>query len=410
MEITLDWELIKAQLPEGWRELASEMGLIRQYPAYMKTKVTDIEQLLRLEFHRAGLESSLRETTAEAASAGLIQISTVALHKWEYKLGPYLAQLLGAMTSAGMTFAPERWAGFDVILVDGTTVQRPGSRGTTSRVRYAMRLSDLTLPFLDATDEHEGETLRIFAAAAGQLWIGDRGYANPPGIAAIVKQGADVLVRYNRGSLPLYDQQGEPFDALRHIRTLRAVGQRDEWAVNVHPGDGPPIRGRLCAVRLPDDKVEEARARLRDEYGAKVSTEAFEAAKWLMVFTTVSRRRLPTRRVLELYRLRWQMELEIKRDKSIDGLNKLPNFVPATIQTWLYLKLLLQQIGRKIVSEAVAFPPSTVRFRLRSVSPLAADDPSQATAADQAHRRQDLVRPQARPRRSARRTDVPAAA
>ena len=164
MEITLDWEAFKAQLPDGWRELASEMGLIRTHPAGMKTKIKDIEQLLRLEFHRAGLPSSLKETTAEAAAAGLVEISSVALHKWEYKLGPYLAQLLGRMTEAGRTFAPERWAGFEVVLVDGTTVQRPGSKGTTARVRYAMRLSDLALLYLEATDEHEGETFRVFDA------------------------------------------------------------------------------------------------------------------------------------------------------------------------------------------------------------------------------------------------------
>ena len=61
-----------------------------------------------------------------------------------------------------------------------------------------------------------------------------------------------------------------------------------------------------------------------------------------------------------LYRLRWQMELEIKRDKSIGGIDKLPNFLDDTIATWLYAKLLIQQIARKIVSPSVAFPPSAV--------------------------------------------------
>jgi len=410
MDATHSWEMIKAQLPSGWRELATELGVFRPQLAPWNAKIKDIEQVLRLEFHRAGLESSLKGTTAQAAAAELIDISSVALHKWECKLGPYLAQLLGTMVGAGMTFAPERWAGFEVVVVDGTTVQRPGSKGTTARVRYAMRLSDLTFLYLEATDEHQGETLRVFDAYVGQLWIGDRGYANPPGIAAIVRQQADVLVRYNRGTLPLYDEDDEPFDVLRHVRALRLPDQRGEWKVWMHPSDGPALRGRLCAVRLPDDKVEEARTRLRDEYGGKVSTEALEAAKWLMVFTTVSRRRLSTSRVLKLYRLRWQMELEIKRDKSIDGLDKLPNFVPATIQTWLYIKLLLQQIGRKIVSETVIFPPSAAYWHFLPVSSVPADDPNQAAPADQAHGQQGLVRARARPRCPARRIDVPAAA
>jgi hypothetical protein len=55
--------------------------------------------------------------------------------------------------------------------------------------------------------------------------------------------------------------------------------------------------------------------------------------------------------------MRWQLELEIKRDMSIDGRDKLPTFVPATTQIWLYVKLLLQQTGRRIVAEATALPP-----------------------------------------------------
>ena len=77
-----------------------------------------------------------------------------------------------------------------------------------------------------------------------------------------------------------------------------------------------------------------------------------------MIFTTAPRRRLRTAQIFELYRLRWQMELSIKRDKSIDGLDNLPNFLTATIQTWLYAKLLLVQLEHTIVTEAVAFSPS----------------------------------------------------
>ena len=77
-----------------------------------------------------------------------------------------------------------------------------------------------------------------------------------------------MLVRYNRGALPLYDDHGEPFDVLRQVRPLGQPGQRGEWKVWVHPSEGVRLRGRLCVVRLPEDKVEEARARLRDFSGA----------------------------------------------------------------------------------------------------------------------------------------------
>lgn len=130
-----------------------------------------------------------------------------------------------------------------------------------------------------------------------------------------------------------------------------------EWAAWVHPQSGERIRGRLCVVRLPLDKVEEARARLRREQGADVSAESLEMANFVAVFTTVPRERLSIDRVLELYALRWQVELCIKRDKSIAGLDRLPNFRDDTIRSWILAKMLLTQIARKIATPAVAIPP-----------------------------------------------------
>ena len=51
------------------------------------------------------------------------------------------------------------------------------------RVHYALRLTDLKIVKVDVTDDKGGETFKRFAASVkpGQLWLGDRGYANPPG-------------------------------------------------------------------------------------------------------------------------------------------------------------------------------------------------------------------------------------
>ena len=177
-------------------------------------------------------------------------------------------------------------------------------------------------------------------------------------------RGGQVLVRYNRGSLPLYDAQGKRFDVLEHARALQRVGAVGEWPVWVHPKEGKPIRGRLCAMRLPDDTVREARARLRREEGHQVTRESLETAAWAIVFTTVPRARMKAGAVLQLYRLRWQVELEIKRGKSIGGLSRLPNFRDDTIATWLQAKLLIHFVAQKIAASGEAFPPSAVEWHV----------------------------------------------
>jgi hypothetical protein len=309
-------------------------------------------------FH-VGTNTSLKITTAMAAAAGLIDMSAVALHKWMRRMGSFLAALLAVMTNTAREFAADLWGGYDILIADATSMARPGSEGTTARVHYVLRLTDLERVEIDVTDEKGGETFRRFEhlVRPEQLWIGDRGYANPPGIAAVTSRGADVLVRYARGSLPLYDVHDDPLDIWEKLGRLRKPCRPREWAAWVHPQGFEPIRGRLCAVRLPPEKAEEARERVRREQGQAVTPESLEMTAFVVIFTTVPRERLSTDRVLELYTLRWQIELSIKRDKSIAGLDRLPNFRDDTIRSWILAKMLLSQIAQRVTTPRVEIPP-----------------------------------------------------
>jgi hypothetical protein len=174
-----------------------------------------------------------------------------------------------------------------------------------------------------------------------------------------------------------------------HVRRLDGGERSAAWSVYVHPPNHAPIRGRLCAVRLPEEEAEKARDRLRKEEGANVSARALEAAAWLILFTTAPAERMTTAMVLALYRLRWQVELEIKRNKSLGGMDDLPNFRDDTIATWLYGKLLIQQIARRTVSPSVAFPPSAVDV---AFLPVSGRGPREASPPHRAHRPRDVAR------------------
>jgi Transposase DDE domain len=331
------------------------MKLIRPQPAQLGTKVTDIEQALRLVLHYAS-GSSLRLTTGIGAAIGVITISSVALHKWMKRLGPYLTVLLSRMVS-GAAFAPERWAGFHVIAGDATTVQRPGSKGTTARVHYALRLADLSARHIEVTDDKGGETARRFRAEPGELWLLDRGYSNPPGIDAIRDRGAHIIVRYNRGTLPVYDARGERIDVAALLQSTTERAQAHERQAVVH-FDGKRIVGRLCWLRLPEDKAVEARERVVRETGDDCDAETLAAAEFVVVFSTVQHE-LSAAQILDLYRVRWQIELDFKRAKSIRNLDCLPNFLPETICSWICAKLILQLIAMRIASRTVAVSPES---------------------------------------------------
>jgi IS4 transposase len=215
-----------------------------------------------------------------------------------------------------------------------------------------------------------GETLKRFPLEPGQLALVDRGYSNGPGIASAVKKGAEVLCRLNRGALPLY-QNNERVDVLKCLRSLRGR-QVNQWTVEVWTeldGESMVIPGRLVAVRLPNKEAEEARKRVRKEYGKKTTAEMLEAAGYVALFTTVPAERMTAAHCIALYRLRWQVELLFKRWKSICGLDELPNFIEDTILSWVLAKILLALILDRIgFEETELFPPNKITERKRTHS------------------------------------------
>ena len=77
----------------------------------------------------------------------------------------------------------------------------------------------------------------------------------------------------------------------------------------------------------------------------------------------------PAPAVLELYRLRWQIELAFKRMKSIMGLGHLPKKDPASARAWLHGKIFASLLVERMVQAAETFSPWGYRLD-REAQPL----------------------------------------
>lgn len=287
-------------------------------------------------------------------------MAPVWLHKRMRAAQPYLAALIERMVSdVERAATPERWAGYEMVCLDGSSVSGPGSDGTDVRMHAVLRLHDLRVRDMRVTSVSEGETLRNFMWTRDQLIIVDRGYANAPGIVWAVDQGADVLVRVNRGALPLYRPSSTissdaPIDVLQWCRGLRGHDAAERPAVVVH-GKGRTRRemqGRLIGFHLPNLQAREARERVRREEGPSVTAEQLEAAEYVILFATASIARLSAQRCIEAYRLRWQVELQFKRWKSICNFDRLPNYRDDTMLSWLTAKVLLGMLLDRVASNS----------------------------------------------------------
>lgn len=362
---SFDFRALLAYLPEHYRELSREFRILTMRKAPTGAKLTDVDQVLRVVFHYVGLDTSLRLTGAAAAGTegqevSLPRLSAPAVQKWVAKCGPFLGQLVAHMTEAEQQFAPSQWAGYSLVMADGTVVSRPGSKGTDARVHYALRLSDLGYIHAEVTDAHEGERLGRFPVEPGQLWGVDRNFANPPALMYILEQHADVLARYNTGTMPLFNARGEALEVRTFTRALqkKKVGTEAEHSVWVHPHGHEPIRVRLLIRKLDTLGRQRALERLREEHGQHIPENLRELSGYLLLITTVPKKRLSARKLLRLYRLRWQVELAIKGDKSLGGLSNLPTVREDTTYGWLCAKMLLALLVRKMArGEQPLSPP-----------------------------------------------------
>lgn len=349
-----DWKMLLSYLPSDYERLAVEHRLLNtQWP---NVKVTSAQELLRFILLHVGADMPLRQTVVTVAHGGGSKVSQVWLHEKMRRARPYLAALVARLISdAAASARPELWAGYEMVCLDGSTVSAPGSEGSDARIHAVLRLHDLAVQNVLVTGTVDGETLRRFGWTAEQLVIVDRGYSNAPGIAWVVDQGAAVLVRVNRGALPLFDRE-QQVDVLEWCRSLpghRAI-ERSVHVVHAAGRNARRVEGRLVGFRLPEREAQDARDRVRREEGPSVTEEQLEAAAYVVLFTTAPANRLTAARAVEAYRLRWQVELQFKRWKSICHFDRLPNYRDDTIQSWLTAKVLLGLLLDKIGAETLA--------------------------------------------------------
>ena len=352
-----DWQVLVGLFPAGWEELGRSTGAVARLRGF-----ESLNDLFRTLLLHVGCGWSLRETAIQAKLAGIADVSDVTLLNRLRQSEDWLRQLCQQLwKDNGVTLEPAL-KDQPVRVVDATVVREPGQTGGQWRIHYSMRLPSLECDHFDLTaveGKHTGERLGRFPLQVGELVLADAGYSNPPGIAAVVGQGADVCVRLNRRSLPLLDEKGRRFPLLKKIRKLRKAGETAEWSVGVKSGN-QQIAGRLCAIRKSEAATQRAQRKLtlRQQAGkGRVTPEKREYAGYVLVFTTLSKDRASVQQVLECYRLRWQIELTFKRLKSIVQLGHVPKHDDQSSRAWLYGKLFVALLSQKLARVGSSISP-----------------------------------------------------
>lgn len=350
LEETLSSVEERQLLALSWADAEKKLGIdleqsAREAKAIQRLRqIRNASDLLRLILFYALSDWSLRLVGVWAFMQGIGYLSDVAIlnrlrksHEW---LGKLVVMVLQKRCSA-----LKAMPGIRLRIMDATCVSRPGSHTTDWRTHLCFDLAHLCLDGIELTDKHGGESLVRFAPQSNEIRIADGAYSFATGMGPVLAEGAGLVVRINWRNVPVRTPDGQRFEIIPWLRTISGPSEHPVWFAT--PQGWFPLR--LIACPLPPEKAEEARRRARLRNQRKQlhhhpTDNTLFAAGFVILLTNLPAETWSCTLVLTLYRIRWQIELVIKRLKSLIHYDHLRARDPQVAQTYLLAKLLVALI------------------------------------------------------------------
>ena len=169
--------------------------------------------------------------------------------------------------------------------------------------------------------------------------------------------------------LACYQQQGQPFDVIAWLQKSFSPATAAIQSVELQlalPEQRFPVR--LVACALPQEQAEQARRRVRrkaQKNQVKLTQESLLVAGFVLLITNLPAAQWSAHQIVQLYRLRWQVELYFKRLKSILQLDHLRAHDQQLARVYLLAKLLaalvLDRLSDIFLAQRLAWANDLVR-------------------------------------------------
>lgn len=348
--VQAEWAYVIGLLPADLEESARAYGALRR-----RRHITSAAALLRLALGYAMCDWSLPIAAASAEMLGLGKLSHVAVLKRLRGCAPWLGRLTGQwLQERGLV---RDLPSTPLRLVDASTVSAPGSKGTDWRLHASYDAGTGCFDRLELTDAKGGESLDRFSARPGDVLLADRGYAHTASLVKVMAAGGMFVVRFPWSTLPLRDVNGDAWDLLAFLKKIpdaAAAGHK----VRLTTPDAPVVR--VVGVRKSPEATAAAQRKAKEvarSKGKTVNPLTLEYAAYIFVATNVPETIASDVQVLEIYRLRWQIELAFKRLKGVLQFDALRAKDRELARTYLLGKLLGALIVDELTVRAQLFSP-----------------------------------------------------
>lgn len=353
-------EPIIRYLPEGWEQKAKELKAFTRRGDYIESP----EDLLRILMLWADLgtygatESFLRMT-------GDYPLSKVAIYERVAKSSSWLQWLVVnyCRENFEITDKPEHLSDYHVYLVDATKVSKQGSKNADYVLHSMVDLYSLTFAEQRLTSASTGESLRNFETLKqNDLILADRAYGTRTSIRWAEEHQASYVFRLRANAFCLYtkDEDGNyiPFSLTDQLSNWSEGRILDFCLFYKQENSYFPIR--VCAKGKTAEAIAAGARKIKQaNHGDKrvKITPLQEIYNQYIVVATNLPSKISAEDILDLYRMRWQIELVFKRLKSILAYDELLTRKDSTSQAWLWCKLLTAAICETYIHLS-AFSPS----------------------------------------------------
>lgn len=172
----------------------------------------------------------------------------------------------------------------------------------------------------------------------GDLTLRDRGYLTNSEIRRHKETDADCIYRYKFGSLLWDETSEEPVDLLKE---LKKKGRADK---NIRLNDKERTVARIVAEPVNQKVADERRRKAMKENKSAPSKEYLGLLSWSIFITTLPRTKAGYDDILNLYGLRWRIEVVFKSWKSNIGFDKIHNVSETQLKIILTARFIMISI------------------------------------------------------------------
>jgi hypothetical protein len=232
--------------------------------------------------------------------------------------------------------------------------------GSAAAAKLQLSFDYLTGDFNALQVEH-GRTpdqicsLPLRYASSTSLSLFDLGFVKFNLLQALTAQGAFLVTRLaTRIVVYRHVEDQHPLDLAEFLRE-----QADHGEVEVYIGLKKQVRVRLIFQKVPPAVLEERRRKVkrtaqRKQHGLTAKQLALQA--WNLFITNVPAGWLDSQQALQLYRVRWQIELLFKLWKSQAKLSQVGRYRHARVVCQLYARLIGLVLFNWLAAPGVSHP------------------------------------------------------